>query len=233
MPQLSVDVRFSHRSGFAIDVKFEAGDGVTALFGPSGSGKSTVLHVIAGILHPSDGFIRLGERTLVDTSAGVNLPPEQRLIGIVFQDHLLFPHMSVRRNLTFGMGRRGGRPMNLDRVVEILEIGELLNRAPSTLSGGQRQRVAIGRAMLRGPQLLLLDEPLAALDRALKDRVLDYLKRALREWAIPTLFVSHEKHDVEKISDHVVSIESGRAKGAEPVTPAPGPGAAESSTKGP
>ena len=154
MPQLSVDVRYRRGNGFALDVKLLTSEGVTALFGPSGSGKTTLLHLIAGVLQPSDGFIRLGQRTLVDTNTGVNLPPEKRLVGMVFQDLYLFPHMTVRKNLMFGKGRQGGRPMSLERVVEVLEIGELLPRFPATLSGGERQRVALGRALLRGPELL-------------------------------------------------------------------------------
>src|SRR6516164_2572196 len=122
MPQLSVDVRFRRGNGFALDVKLLTSEGVTALFGPSGSGKTTLLHLIAGVLQPSDGFIRLGQRTLVDTNTGVNLPPEKRLVGMVFQDLYLFPHMTVRKNLMFGKGRQGGRPMSLERVVEVLEI---------------------------------------------------------------------------------------------------------------
>jgi molybdate transport system ATP-binding protein len=213
MAQLSVNVRYRHDSGFEIDAKFEAGEGVTALFGPSGSGKSTLLHLIAGVLQPADGIIRLGNRTLVDTKTGINLPPEQRLLGIVFQDHLLFPHMTVRRNLMFGMGRNQARPMNLDKVVEVLEIGALLDRSSSTLSGGQRQRVAVGRALLRGPELLLLDEPLAALDHELKERVLSYLRRVLQEWQLPTILVCHEKSDVQRIADQVVSLVAGRVVG--------------------
>jgi molybdate transport system ATP-binding protein len=210
MAQLVVDVRFRYGSGFEIDAKFEAGEGVTALVGPSGSGKSTVLHLIAGVLRPAEGTIRLGERALVDTKTGIDLPPEQRLVGIVFQDHLLFPHMSVRKNLLFGMGRRRARPMRFEKVVDILEIGELLNRLPSALSGGQRQRVAVGRALLRGPELLLLDEPLAALDHELKERVLAYLQRVFQEWRIPTVFVCHDRNDVGTIADHVVSLGLGR-----------------------
>jgi len=210
MFRLSVDIRFRHESGFAIDAKFDAGDGVTALVGPSGSGKSTLLHLIAGMLRPEDGFIQLGARTLVDTKAGISLVPEKRLVGIVFQDHLLFPHMTVRKNLRFGIGRHGCRSIAFDKVIDILEIGDLLDRAPATLSGGQRQRVAVARALLHGPDLLLLDEPLAALDEALKDRVLDYLKRTFEEWRIPTLFVCHDKQDVDRIADHVICINSGR-----------------------
>src|SRR5262249_22726006 len=129
---------------------------------------------------------------------------------VVFQDHLLFPHLTVRQNLRFGMDRRGSRSISFDKVTEILEIAELLDRAPATLSGGQRQRVAVGRALLRGPDLLLFDEPLAALHQELKDRVLNYLKRTFEEWRIPTLFVCHDKQDVEQIADQIVFVNSGR-----------------------
>ena len=210
MPQLSVDVRYRRGNGFALDVKLLTSEGVTALFGPSGSGKTTLLHLIAGVLQPSDGFIRLGHRTLVDTNTGVNLPPEKRLVGMVFQDLYLFPHMTVRKNLMFGKGRQGGRPMSLERVVEVLEIGELLPRFPATLSGGERQRVALGRALLRGPELLLLDEPLTALDQNLKERVIAYFSRVFQEWRIPTLLVCHERQDVDRIADQIISIRSGQ-----------------------
>jgi molybdate transport system ATP-binding protein len=213
MAQLHVDVRFRYASGFELDAKFDSCEGVTALLGPSGSGKSTILHLVAGVLKPTEGMIRLGNRTLVDTKAGLHLLPEQRLIGIVFQDHLLFPHMTVRKNLMFGMGRHKARPMDLEKVVTILEIGELLDRLPATLSGGQRQRIAVGRALLRGPELLLLDEPLVALDHELKRRVLGYLQRIFKEWRIPALFVCHENSDMERIAEKMVSLASGKIIG--------------------
>jgi molybdate transport system ATP-binding protein len=141
--------------------------------------------------------------------------PERRRVGVVFQDHLLFPHLSVRKNLMFGR-RVGVRPIQFGRVVEILELGALLDRWPHTLSGGQRQRVALGRALLRGPELLLMDEPLTALDEGLKDRVLTYLERAVSEWHLPTLFVSHDQADVRRLADQVVVLEAGRVVDAGP-----------------
>jgi molybdate transport system ATP-binding protein len=209
--QLHFDARLRFESGFELNAQFDACPGVTALVGPSGSGKSTVLALIAGVLRPKDGVIRLGKRTLVDTRLGVFVPPQQRRIGIVFQDHLLFPHMTVRKNLLFGKGRRDSQSIDCERVVKILEIGALLERFPKTLSGGERQRVALGRAILRGPELLLMDEPLAALNQDLKDRILAYLERAIAEWHIPTLFVSHDQADVKRLTSNVVTLQGWQA----------------------
>jgi molybdate transport system ATP-binding protein len=211
MARLTFDCRLRYASGFELSARFDADAGVTALVGPSGSGKTTILSLIAGVLRPDAGVIRLGEHTLVDTSARVWLPPEKRRIGMVFQDHLLFPHLSVRQNLLFGHGRKGARPMSLARVAEVLELNALLDRQPDQLSGGQRQRVALGRALLRGPDLLLMDEPLAALDAGLKDRVLTYLERALAEWHVPTLLVSHDEEDVRRLAGQVIVVRAGRA----------------------
>jgi len=209
-------------SGFTVAAAFEAGEGVTALFGPSGCGKSTILGLIAGVQRPQAGHIRLGAQVLVDVPAGVFAPPEQRRIGMVFQDHLLFPHLTVRQNLRFGHGRESSRTVAFDRVVEVLEIGGLLDRRPAALSGGQRQRVALGRALLRGPELLLMDEPLSALDERLKGGILDYLERAQAEWPVPTLLVSHNQSDVDRLADAVVIMEHGRiiAAGSTPAMPA-------------
>lgn len=219
MSRLHFDCRLRYPDGFELDARFETGAGVTALFGPSGSGKSSTLALSAGLRRPDAGVIRLGERTLVDTATRSFVPPEQRRIGVVFQDHLLFPHMTVEENLRFGLGRAAARAMDLSRVAEVLEIGELRPRFPHTLSGGQRQRVALGRALLRGPELLLMDEPLTALDEELKDRILTYLERAVAEWRIPTLFVSHDQADVRRLADQVVVLEAGKVIDTGPTAP--------------
>jgi molybdate transport system ATP-binding protein len=211
MSVLHFEARLRYDGGFQLDARFEAHGGVTALFGPSGAGKTTVLGLIAGALRPDEGVIRLGDSRLVDTGSGLFLPPERRRVGVVFQDHLLFPHMTVRKNLLFGKGRPGARAIDFGRVVEVLEIGELLDRLPASLSGGQKQRVSLGRALLRGPELLLMDEPLAALDRDLKGRILTYLERVVAEWRVPTLFVSHDRDDVRRLADRVILIEGGRS----------------------
>lgn len=223
MNRLSFQARHRYPSGFQIDVRFESDHQVTSLFGPSGSGKTSVLRMIAGIVRPENGAIRIGERTLMDTSARICLSPERRHVGFVFQDHLLFPHMTVTKNLCYGRNRRrsyrrgrdrfGRRNVEFDRVVEVLELGELLDRRPRNLSGGERQRVALGRALLCAPDLLLMDEPLAAVDEELKLRVLSYLERVVDEWSIPTLYVSHNQAEVHRLADWVIVMQAGRVIG--------------------
>lgn len=216
MSLLSFQCRHRYPGGFQLDVTFELSRPVTSLFGPSGSGKTSVLSTIAGFLHPQIGKVRLGNQIVLDTATNVNVPPEQRRSAMVFQDHLLFPHLTVEANLRYGQRhrRRQRRPIGLPRVVEVLEIGGLLRRYPRNLSGGERQRVALGRALLSAPELLLMDEPLASLDARLKARVLAYLQRVVAEWEIPTLFVSHSQADVRRVADWVVVLEQGRVVGS-------------------
>lgn len=216
MSALLFDCRLRYDSGFTLDARFDVPCGVCGLVGPSGSGKTTILHLIAGILRPDEGKIRLGSEVLVDSHAGRFLPPQRRRVGIVFQDHLLFPHMTVRANLVFGKDRPGSRAMALDRVTDVLDIGDLLDRYPATLSGGQKQRAALARALLRGPDLLLLDEPLAGLDAALKERILGYLERVISEWHLPTLLVSHDGDDVRRLADTIIVLEQGRVESVMP-----------------
>jgi molybdate transport system ATP-binding protein len=221
---LEFSCRLTYPSGFCLDAAFDTDAQVTALVGPSGSGKTSILSLLAGLRRPDQGLIRLDGRVLCDTAAGVNLLPEARRVGYVFQDHLLFPHLSVRRNLLYGWRRRPreARPLDPGRVFRVLELDELLDRLPHTLSGGQRQRVALGRALLCGPQVLLLDEPLASVDDALKDRVLDYVENVLREWQVPTLYVTHNAAEVQRLARRVVRLEGGKVAGVEEGTGAPG-----------
>jgi molybdate transport system ATP-binding protein len=195
---------------FELDASFNCEQGVTALFGPSGSGKTTILNLIAGVLRPDHGRIELAGVVLDSTAQRTHVAPDRRRIGVVFQDHLLFPHLSVRANLRYGARGVDGPAADFNRVVEILEIGSLLDRFPRSLSGGQRQRVALGRAILRSPRLLLMDEPLAGLDLRLKERILTYLERLLAEFKLPTLFVSHDQTDVRRLAERVIVLDAGR-----------------------
>jgi len=200
-----------------LDAAFTLDAPVAALLGPSGSGKTTILSITAGLRRPDEGRVRLGGDVLFDSAAGVCLPPEARGVGYVFQDQLLFPHLSVRDNLLYGWKRRrpGARSIAFDRVVEVLELGGALKRPPHTLSGGQRQRVALGRALLCGPRLLLLDEPLASLDADLKSRVLDYVEQVLREWDVPTLYVTHDPAEAARLARQTVRLREGRVEAAD------------------
>lgn len=200
------------RPGFHLTLAFTAGEGITALWGPSGSGKTTTLQLIAGLLAPERGRIELYDRVLTDTAQRITLPPEARHIGVVFQEGLLFPHLSVEHNLRYGERRRGGNAggveVTFERVVAVLELGELLTRPPATLSGGQARRVALGRALLCSPRLLMLDEPLTGLDDELKAKIVAYLERVRSEWRIPMLLVTHDRSTVERLGAAVVEMAS-------------------------
>ncbi|MFQ0815651.1 molybdenum ABC transporter ATP-binding protein [Brucella anthropi] len=205
-------VSITGRNGaFAIKADFAADWGVTALFGHSGAGKTTLLKMIAGTLRPQSGRIAVGDFTLFDAQMGIDLPPERRRIGYVFQEARLFPHMSVRRNLTYARwaGRRQAT-RSFDEVVALLGIEPLLDRRPSTLSGGERQRVAIGRALLSDPALLLLDEPLSSLDHARRQEILPFIERLRDESRVPIVYVSHEIDEVARLADEIVLLSAGR-----------------------
>jgi molybdate transport system ATP-binding protein len=194
--------------------------GVTALFGPSGSGKTTVLRCIAGLSHLS-GRLVVGNEIWQDTSARIFRPPHERPIGYVFQEASLFPHLSVRENLLYGFrrARKAGvrEETSLGDIVTLLGIGHLLDRAPERLSGGERQRVAIGRALLSQPRLLLMDEPLSAVDRITKEEILPYLEVLHENLSIPIVYVSHDIDEVERLADHLVLLESGRVIASGPL----------------
>jgi molybdate transport system ATP-binding protein len=212
MSLLEFKCNLLYPSGFRLEAAFVMDQPVTAICGPSGSGKTTILSIIAGLRRPDQGLVRLGNRLLEYKTAGIHLPPEKRRIGYVFQDHLLFPHLTVSGNLLYGWKRRprGATAIDYRRVGEVLELAELFDRYPHTLSGGQRQRVALGRALLSAPELLLLDEPLVSLDAPLKDRVLDYVEQVLKEWRIPTLYVTHDMRDVKRLAQQAVLLERGQ-----------------------
>ncbi len=187
--------------------------GITALCGPSGAGKTSVVNMVAGLLRPDAGFIEVGGRCLFDSERGINLPPEKRRMGYVFQDGRLFPHLSVRSNLTYGMKLlpEAERKISLEQVVELLGIEHLLQRRPKHLSGGEKQRAAIGRALLTAPAALLMDEPLASLDAARKLELLPFIKRINRDFNMPVLYVSHVPHEIKALADVVVRMRAGRA----------------------
>jgi len=216
---LSFEARHWYPGGFSLDARFETASArVTALFGPSGSGKSSIIEMIGGLRMPDKGYIAVGGETLFDSATALTLPPERRGIGVVFQDLLLFPHKNAEGNLRYGMrrARRDGPEIHLERVAEVLELDALLDRPISALSGGERQRVALGRALLSRPRLLLMDEPLAALDDRLKLRALTYIERIVNEWTIPVVYVSHSQAEVRRLADYVVVLDAGRVIASGP-----------------
>ena len=204
-----------HQGDFVLEMHERIEARVVALFGPSGSGKTSVLESIAGLRRPRRGVIRIGERTLFDADAGVDVPSHRRHVGYVPQDLALFPHMNVRRNILYGAGAEPGG--GFEHVIALLELGPLLDRGVAGLSGGERQRVALARALAASPALLLLDEPLAALDATLRSRILPYLERIRDDLATPMLYVSHAEAEVRALADWVVVLDGGRVlrSGAE------------------
>ena len=196
---------------FAVNVSFTSDTAATALFGPSGAGKTSVINMIAGLLKPERGRIALGDAVLFASATGINVPAWRRRIGYVFQEGRLFPHFSVKRNLDYGRWVSGhaSDPRQLSNVIDLLNIGHLLDRRTGKLSGGERQRVAVGRALLMQPRLLLLDEPLASLDAARKHDILPYLERLRDEARVPLIYVSHNAAEIKRIASRVVRLASG------------------------
>lgn len=194
--------------------------GVTALFGRSGCGKTSLLRCLAGLERAGDAFLSVGGECWHDSKRGFYLPPHKRAIGYVFQEGMLFPHLRVRENLLFGYRRTPAsqRSGDFDRVVRLLGLEPLLERSPAQLSGGEKQRVAIGRALLNHPRLLLMDEPMAALDRGHKKEILPYLERLHGESSIPIIYVTHDLDELARIADHLVLIEQGTILAAGPLT---------------
>ncbi|MBA2125494.1 molybdenum ABC transporter ATP-binding protein [Hyphomicrobium methylovorum] len=212
-PILSVDAHLS-RGAFKLAAAFDAGPGITALFGPSGSGKSTLLNVIAGVLRPERGHVVLNGETLTDTQKRIFLPPHKRRIGFVFQDAQLFPHLTVEQNMKFGRWfRRASQSIaSFDVVADTLGILPLLKRRPATLSGGERQRVALARALLSSPQLLLMDEPLAGLDDKLRQEIMTLIEHIRDEFRVPIVYVTHTRDEVRRLASRVVKVEQGEVE---------------------
>ncbi len=216
-----IDVRLQMQfSGFALDVDLHLpGRGVTALYGHSGSGKTTCLRCIAGLERANEGFIQINDEVWQDSRNGVFVPPHKRAVGYVFQEASLFAHLSVQANLEFGLKRipRPQRRVDMAHATALLGIGHLLDRHPHSLSGGERQRVGIARALLTSPQLLLMDEPLAALDSKRKGEILPYLERLHDELDIPVVYVSHAQDEVARLADHLVVLNDGKALASGPI----------------
>ncbi|MCC6888643.1 MAG: molybdenum ABC transporter ATP-binding protein [Hyphomicrobiales bacterium] len=210
---LVVDVE-KRLGDFTIAAAFDSAGGVTALFGSSGSGKTTIVNMVAGLVRPDRGRIVLDGAVLFDAKAGVNVPVYRRRIGYVFQEGRLFPHLSVASNLDYGRRANSAAGSAGDgerqHMIELLDLGHLLDRRPGRLSGGERQRVAIGRALLMQPRLLLLDEPLASLDAARKREIMPYLVRLRDETRLPMIYVSHHPGELRRIATAVVRVDGGR-----------------------
>jgi molybdate transport system ATP-binding protein len=206
---MSFEVVLHKRLGATeIAVDFAADGGLTALLGPSGIGKSSILNMVAGLLRPDSGRIVVNGQCLFDAAAGIDLPPERRRLGYVFQDGRLFPHRRVRANLLYGydLAPQAERWMSLDEAAAFLGIDHLLDRWPDTLSGGEAQRVAIGRALLSGPRFLLMDEPLSSLDRARREEIMIVIERIRDEMKLPILYVSHDRDEIARLASAVVEL---------------------------
>jgi molybdate transport system ATP-binding protein len=197
-----------HRGPRTITATFQAATGLTALFGASGAGKTSVLDAVAGLVRPERGRIAVGSRVLFDAAGRIDLPPEARACGYVFQDSRLFPHRTVAQNLLYGwhLAPEARRWMAPEEAIEFLAIGHLLERMPRHLSGGEAQRVAIGRALLAGPRFLLMDEPLASLDAGRREEIMRVIERVRDELGLPILYVSHDRAEVERLADQVVAM---------------------------
>ena len=208
------------RREFTLDVDLTLpGSGVSALFGQSGSGKTTCLRGLAGLERAADGYVAIGDEIWQDESGHFFVPPHRRALGVVFQEASLFPHLSARRNMEFGQKRTStaANGFQLPAIAELLGIDHLLDRMPGQLSGGERQRVAIARALLAAPRILLMDEPLAALDLKRKLEILPYLERLHRELSIPIVYISHSPDEVARLADHLVLFDAGRVVASGPL----------------
>lgn len=213
---LELDFEFK-RDDFSLSAKQVFDAPITGVLGASGSGKSTLLALIAGLLKPQQGSIKLNGQLMCGNTEKISLPPHKRHIGLVFQDGQLLPHLSVRKNLLYGYNNINAtqRRFHVDAIVDLLEIGHLLERRPGSLSGGEKQRVALGRAVLYSPELLLLDEPLSALDERLKQQILPFFLRIYAECKIPMVYVTHALSELEFLTAHYFRVQDGKLQSAE------------------
>ncbi|WP_420143424.1 ATP-binding cassette domain-containing protein [Sphingobium sp.] len=203
---MSFDIDLTCKLGTRIiRTQFQSNHGIVSLLGPSGSGKSSILNMIAGLLRPEHGHVRIADKTLFDKQAGTNISIAARRSGYIFQDARLFPHMTVRQNLTYG-ARRSRNAMGLGQATALLGIEALMDRKPATLSGGEAQRVAIGRALLSGPDFFLMDEPCSSLDHDRRSGILDQIRRLHAQTAIPILYVSHDPWEMEQLNADVIAL---------------------------
>jgi molybdate transport system ATP-binding protein len=210
---MTISVEIRERLGdFELDARFVSAGRLTALFGPSGSGKSSVINFIAGLIKASDGRVTVDGRVLFDTGKRINVPRHKRRIGYVFQEARLFPHMNVRQNLAYGRWFAPAEDRSVDSmgVIDLLGLGQILDRMPNLLSGGEKQRVAIGRALLSGPKLLLMDEPLASLDQARKSEIMPYIERLRDETKVPIIYVSHSVAEVARLATDIIVMSHGK-----------------------
>jgi molybdate transport system ATP-binding protein len=191
-----------------VDATIETGSLVT-LYGPSGAGKTSILRMIAGLLRPDGGSVEVNGETWFDSVKKTDRKPQQRSIGLVFQDYALFPNMTVKENLEYALGKNQ-EPAIIAELIDTIELGDLQHRRPGTLSGGQKQRVALARALVRRPEILLLDEPLSALDVSMRIKLQDYLLKVHRQFNLTTILVSHDVSEVLKMSDQIILLENGR-----------------------
>jgi molybdate transport system ATP-binding protein len=202
---------------FAVEMDVELERQVTGIFGPSGAGKTSLLDLIAGLRRPKSARIQLDDRVLTDTASGIAVPARLREIGYVPQDLALFPHLSVRQNLVYGQKSNDeGSPLfSFEHITDLLEIKSLINRGVTDLSGGEKQRVALARALLASPRLLLLDEPLANLDAALKDKIIPYLRRIRDEFRLPMLYVTHDREEAHALCEEILVMNRGKITARE------------------
>lgn len=208
---LKFDIKLQ-RKNFLLDVKAEIENGITGVYGPSGHGKTSLLNAISGLLKPDSGFININGEIVFDSRAGINIPVKDRKVGYVFQDIRLFPHLSVIQNLKYGLKKGKTNKVSFQDVVGILEIGELLNKKPSECSGGEKQRISIGRALLSGAQILMMDEPFSAVDVNLRNNIIPFLNALNSRFEIPMLIVSHDLPDLLSLTNRLLLLKEGKVK---------------------